>query len=177
MQRPNLTVLTHATAHRILLNGTRATGIAYSRNGVTANARAEREVLLCGGSFNSPQLLMLSGIGPADHLRELGITLVAALPVGDNLQDHLKGVLLWKRHAPRGPFHNFMRYDRVALAMAQAYLFGRGPATMLPLETQAFIKTSPDLDVPDLEFMLRGAPISAGPHFPGIIPQYTDAFG
>jgi choline dehydrogenase-like flavoprotein len=177
MHRPNLTVLTRATAHRVLLNGTKAYGIEYSRDGVTTKVEATREVILCGGSFNTPQLLMLSGIGPADHLRELGIALVAALPVGDNLQDHLKGVLMWKRRPPRGAFHKFLRYDRVALGMVQAYLFGRGPATVLPLGMQAFIKTSPDLEVPDIEFMPRTAPIGAAPHFPGILPQYTDAFG
>jgi 4-pyridoxate dehydrogenase len=177
MHRPNLTVMTHATARRVLLNGTKAYGVEYSRGGVTANVAAAREVLLCGGSFNTPQLLMLSGIGPADHLREFGIAVVAALPVGENLQDHLKGVLLWKRRPPRGAFHKFLRYDRVALGMLQAYLFGRGPATVLPLGMQAFIKTSPDLEVPDIEFMPRTAPIGAAPHFPGILPQYTDAFG
>ena len=177
MRRPNLTVLTHATATRILLDGNRAHGIEYARRGVTSTAEATREVLLSGGSFNSPQLLMLSGIGPADHLRAMGVAVNAALPVGEGLQDHLKGVLLWKRRTPRGPFHTFMRFDRVALAMAQAYLFGSGPATRLPIETQGYIKSSPDLDVPDLEFMLRGAPIGAGPHFPFVLPQYVDAFG
>jgi choline dehydrogenase-like flavoprotein len=177
MKRPNLTVLTQALAQRVLLDGTRAHGIEYARKGVTASAEAAREVILSGGSFNTPQLLMLSGIGPADHLREFGITPVAVLPVGENLQDHLKGVLMWKRRPPRGAFHKFLRYDRVALAMVQAYLFGSGPATVLPLGIQAFVKTSPDLTVPDLEFMLRTAPIGAGPHFPGILPQYTDSFG
>ena len=177
MKRPNLSVLTNATAHRVLLDGTKAHGIAYSRNGVDATADADREVILSGGSFNTPQLLMLSGIGPADHLREFGIAPVVALPVGDNLQDHLKGVLLWKRRAPRAPFQKLLRYDRVALALAQAYLFGTGPATTLPLGIQGYIKTSPDLAVPDLEFMLRGAPIGAGPWFPGVLPQYIDAFG
>ncbi len=177
LKRPNLSVLTNATAHRVLLDGTKARGIAYSRDGVDATAEAEREVILSGGSFNTPQLLMLSGIGPGDHLRELGITPVVTLPVGDNLQDHLKGVLLWKRRAPSAPFQKLLRYDRVALALAQAYLFGTGPATTLPLGMQGYIKTSPDLDVPDLEFMLRGAPIGAGPWFPGVLPQYIDAFG
>jgi 4-pyridoxate dehydrogenase len=177
MNRPNLTVLTHSTARRVLLNGTKACGVEYSHNGTTVNVEAEREVLLSGGSFNSPHLLMLSGIGPADHLREFGIAPVAALPVGDNLQDHLKGVLLWKRRPPRGTFHRFLRYDKVALAMVQAYLFGRGPATVLPLGMQAYIKTSPDLEVPDIEFMPRTSPLSAGPYFPGIVPQYIDAFG
>jgi 4-pyridoxate dehydrogenase len=177
MKRPNLTVLTHATAHRVLLDGTRAYGVEFARDGTIERAQATREVLLSGGSFNTPQLLMLSGIGPADHLREHGIDVVSALPVGDNLHDHLKGVLMWKRRPPRGTFHKFLRYDRVALAFAQAYLFGTGPATVLPLGMQAFIKTTPDLEVPDLEFMPRTAPIGAGPHFPGIVPQYTDAFG
>jgi 4-pyridoxate dehydrogenase len=177
MNRPNLTLHTHAEANRVLLDGTKAYGVEYVRNGETVRANAEREVLLSGGSFNSPQLLMLSGIGPADHLRELGIEPIAALPVGDNLQDHLKGVLLWKRRLPRGPFHRFLRYDRVALAMVQAYLFGTGPATTMPLGMQAFIKTSPDLEVPDIEFMPRGAPIGAAPHFPGLIKAYTDQFG
>jgi choline dehydrogenase-like flavoprotein len=175
--RPNLTVLTNATARRVILDGTRAVGVEYAHNGVAVTAAAAREVLLSGGSFNSPQLLMLSGIGPADHLREIGIEPVVALPVGDNLQDHLKGMLLWKRRAPGGPFHKLMRYDRVALAMAQAYLFGTGPATMLPAQTQGYIKSSPELDVPDLEFMLRGAPGNAMPYFPGLRPPYTDAFG
>jgi 4-pyridoxate dehydrogenase len=177
MQRPNLTVQTHAFARRVLLEGTRAHGIEYTHNGAPVTAEATREVVLSGGSFNTPQLLMLSGIGPADHLREFGIDPIVQLPVGDNLQDHLKGVLLWKRRAPRGPFHKLLRYDRVALAMVQAYVFGTGPAAMLPLETQAFVKSSPDLEVPDLEFMLRNAPIGAAPYFPGLIKAYTDAWG
>ena len=176
MGRPNLTVMTHTNATKVLLNGTRAYGVAYTRAGVNATAVAEREVILSGGSFNTPQLLMLSGIGPADHLRELGIDVVAALPVGDNLQDHLKGVLIWKRRPPEGPLHRFLRFDRVALAMAQAYLFGTGPASRMPLGVQAYVKTSPELEVPDIEFMLRTAPLSAQhAYFPGIAKAYTGA--
>jgi choline dehydrogenase-like flavoprotein len=177
MKRRNLTVHTNATAHRIVLEGTRAIGIAYEQKGAVETAHAEREVLLSGGSFNSPQLLMLSGIGPADHLREMGIDPIVALPVGDNLQDHLKGVLLWRRRGPHAPFFHTLRYDRIALAMAQAFLFGRGPATQMPLGIQGYIKSSPELEVPDLEFMLRGAPITAAPWFPIIARPYTDAFG
>jgi 4-pyridoxate dehydrogenase len=176
MQRPNLTVLTHATAQRVLLNGSKAYGVAYRHRGVDTTVEASREVILSGGSFNSPQLLMLSGIGPADHLREMGIPVFAALPVGDNLQDHLKGVLLWKRKPPRGALHRLLRFDRVALAMAQAYLFGAGPASTMPLGIQAYVKTSPELDVPDIEFMLRTAPLGVQPYFPGAA-AYTDSFG
>ena len=177
LKRRNLTVITHALAHHVLLAGTRAYGVAYEHDGVVVKAEATREVLLSGGSFNTPQLLMLSGIGPADHLREVGITPVVALPVGENLQDHLKGVLMWKRRRPPSPFYNLMRFDRIAVAMAEAFVFGTGPASFVPVETQAYIKTSPELDVPDIEFMLRGAPAYAAPYFPGIRASYIDAWG
>jgi choline dehydrogenase-like flavoprotein len=175
MNRPNLTVLQHALAHRVLLNRTKAYGVEYSRDGVTVVAEAGAEVVLCGGTFNSAQLLMLSGIGPADHLREVGIVPIADLPVGNNLQDHLTAETLWKRLKP-GLFHSTMRYDRAAVAMAQAYLFGRGPATVLPFGVQAFVKTQPELDVPDIEFLVRGAPPSARPWFPGVLPAYDDGW-
>lgn len=176
LKRPNLTLHTGALARRILIEGNVAVGISYSHNGTIVSARAIREVLLSGGSFNTPQLLMLSGIGPAEHLRSFGIDVLADLPVGLNLQDHLKGVLLWRRKGPRGPFHKLLRWDRIGIAMLQAYVFGSGPASILPLETQAYIKSDPSLEVPDLEFMLRGAPISAAPYLPGAKP-YIDAWG
>jgi choline dehydrogenase-like flavoprotein len=175
MRRPNLTVLQHALAHRVLFDGTTAHGVEYARDGATLLAEARGEVILCGGAFNSAQLLMLSGIGPADHLREFGIAPIADLPVGNNLQDHLKAETLWNRLSP-GHFHRMMRYDRAAVAMAQAYLFGSGPATALPFGIQAFIKTQPELDVPDIEFLVRSAPMTAGPWFPGVLPAYDDGF-
>ena len=92
-------------------------------SGATAHAEAAREVILCGGVFNSPQLLMLSGIGPAAHLREMDIAPLVDLPVGRNLRDHLQIRLRWSRLQP-GPFQRLMRADRIALAMAQAWLFG-----------------------------------------------------
>ena len=90
MSRPNLTVEIHALAHRVLTEGRRAVGVEFSQNGVRRTARAKREVLLCGGSINSPQLLQLSGIGPGDLLAQHGIPVVHDLPgVGENLQDHI----------------------------------------------------------------------------------------
>ena len=90
MRRPNLTVETGALATRVMLEGPRAAGVEYARSGRVHQARAAREVLLAGGVFNTPQLLMLSGIGEADHLREVGIETKLDLPgVGRNLQDHL----------------------------------------------------------------------------------------
>ncbi len=177
MNRHNLTVVTGATARRILLDGTRAAGVEYARAGGVETVRAEREVVLSGGALSSPALLMHSGIGPAEHLRELGIPVVAALPVGNNLQDHVRALVLWKRRGPRSSFNKLMRYDRAGLAMLQALLFGTGPATELPLETQAYIKSSPELEVPDLEFMLRSSPPVVGPYWPVAQKAYTDSWG
>jgi choline dehydrogenase len=88
-KRPNLTVVPHALATRVLFEATRATGVEWARGGVLQRARAAREVILAAGAIQSPQLLQLSGIGPADHLGALGIAVVADVPgVGENLQDH-----------------------------------------------------------------------------------------
>ena len=121
LRRPGLDLRTGVLATRIALRGGRATGVHFLGRGQESCAEATREVILCGGVFNSPQLLMLSGIGPADHLREHAITPVADLPVGRNLRDHLAVALRWDRNEP-GPFHRQMRLNRVALAMARAWL-------------------------------------------------------
>jgi choline dehydrogenase len=105
--RPNLTVHTHAMASRITFDGRRANGVTYSMRGMAYHQPAAREVLLCGGAINSPQLLMLSGIGPANDLRRLGIEVVhAADGVGANLQDHLDICTL--RHSTQP-----ITYDRI----------------------------------------------------------------
>jgi choline dehydrogenase-like flavoprotein len=175
-RRRNLTVVTRAHTTRVLLKGTRATGVEYARKGEVVRVTADREVIVAGGTFNSPQILMLSGIGPSRHLAGLGIKPVMDLPVGKNLQDHLATLLLWTRPDP-GPFREAMRFDRMALSMVRAYLFGTGPATVVPGGLHAFIKTRPELAVPDIEFMFRGAPPHAALWFPGIRPAYMDGFG
>ena len=176
LRRPNLTVVTRAHASRILLQGTRAIGVEYVRRGQTARVDADREVILAGGTFNSPQLLMLSGIGPAEHLREVGIDAVLDLPVGRNLQDHLAAMLLWTRPIA-GSFRNEMRFDRMAVSMVRAYLFGTGPGTVVPGGLHAFVKTRPELAVPDIEFMFRGAPTHAALWFPILKAAYLDGYG
>ena len=155
--RSNLVVETGAHATRVLLNGTRATGVEYAVDGTVRQAHADREVVLCLGAFNTPQLLMLSGIGQAAHLREIGIAPVVDLPVGRNLQDHLAAMVNFTR-PNHGPFRNLLRFDRMAVAMVQAYLLGTGPATVVPGGLHAFIKSRPELAVPDIEFMFRAAP-------------------
>ncbi|GGN22037.1 GMC family oxidoreductase [Halarchaeum nitratireducens] len=136
LDRSTLAVETNAQATRVTFDGDRATGVAYERDGTAHEARAEREVLLSAGAINSPQLLMLSGIGPAEHLSKHGIDVRVDLPqVGRNLQDHLKlGVV----------------YERTA-----------GPANPAPssnvIETGAFVRTDPDAPAPDLQ--LHNAPV------------------
>jgi choline dehydrogenase-like flavoprotein len=174
--RVNLDVATDAQATRVLLNGTRATGVEYVQGGQTVKVEAGREVILAGGAFNSPQLLMLSGIGPAGHLQDKGIKIVADLPVGRNLQDHLGSYMHYSRKGA-GTFQREMRFDRMAMSMVRAYFFGTGPGTVVPGGLHAFIKTRPELSVPDIEFMFRGTAADPYLWFPMVKPAFTDGFG
>jgi 4-pyridoxate dehydrogenase len=176
LRRPNLTLIPRVLASKILIDGARATGIEYIQRGQVERAVAEREVILSGGTFNTPQLLMLSGIGPADHLRSLGIHARVDLPVGKNLQDHQAAVIFYRRKQP-GPFRDLMRFDRMAINMLRAYALGTGPATAIPSGVLAFIKTRPELATPDIEYMFPGSPPWAHMWFPGVKGAYNDAFG
>jgi 4-pyridoxate dehydrogenase len=176
LNRPNLTVETEALTTRVMMEGTRATGVEYRRKGQTVHARADAEVIVAAGAFNTPQILMLSGIGPAGHLREIGIKPVVDSPVGRNLQDHVAALIMYSR-PKAGGFRDSMRFDRMAKGMFEAHCFGTGPATVVPGGLHAFIKTRPELAVPDIEFMFRGAPTHAGLWFPLLKPAYADGFG
>jgi 4-pyridoxate dehydrogenase len=174
--RKNLSVVTEAHTTGVVIEGTRAKAIEYIKAGAKVRAEAAREIILSAGAFNTPQLLMLSGIGPAEHLRSMSIKVTADLPVGKNLQDHLGAYMTYTRPHP-GTFHREMRFDRMAASMVRAYLFGTGPGTVVPGGLHAFIKTRPELAVPDIEFMFRGT--AAGPHlwFPAVRPAFLDGFG
>ncbi|MEX2453622.1 MAG: GMC family oxidoreductase N-terminal domain-containing protein [Rhodospirillaceae bacterium] len=174
--RSNLTVETKAHATRILMEGTRATGIEYFRGGRLVKATAASEVILSGGVFNTPQLLMLSGIGPAAHLREHGIDCISDLPVGKNLQDHLTIANRWTRPNNTSKFREDLRLDRIAVNMARAYLFGTGPGTVVPGGMHAFLKSSPEIDVADIEFLFRGTSATADVWFPGLKKKFDDGY-
>ena len=175
--RANLDVETGAHVTRVLMNGTRATGIELIKaTGDVVEVVADREVILAAGAFNTPPLLMLSGIGPAAHLREMGIKPAVDLPVGKNLQDHLAAIIFFERRGA-GTFHRDMRFDRMAVSMLRAYFLGSGPGTVVPGGLHAFVKTNPELAVPDIEFMFRGAPADTHLWFPGIRPPYADGYG
>ena len=118
--RRNLAVETGVQAGRVIMRGTRAAGVEYSRGASeTVEAAADREVILCAGAFNTPPLLMRSGIGPAEHLSDMGIKPVLDLPVGKNLQDHLAVIIFFAR-PDESTFRHDMRFDRMARAMIEA---------------------------------------------------------
>jgi choline dehydrogenase len=135
VEHPSLTVVTDALATRLLFESERCVGVEYVAGGQTVQARGEHEVLLCGGVIGSPQLLLLSGVGPADDLRSLGIAVRHDLPgVGLNLHDHLVCPVLWETSGPLPPM------------------------SVQGLEVNIFWKSRPDLNAPDMQPLLVHAP-------------------
>jgi len=177
LARPNLAVEVTALATRILFDGNRAVGVEYLKGGERLIARAERELILAGGVINSPQLLMLSGIGDPEALGKQGITVKVPLPgVGGNLQDHVSVTVAYARKEP-GPLHAKMRADRLLLELGKAYLRGEGIASDWPGGIMAFLKSSPGLPLPDTQLLFNAAPMTATPYFPPFARPYTDSFG
>jgi len=175
--RQNLTVVTGALTSRVLLHGTRASGVEYVDDmGHVERAEARCEVILCAGTYNTPQLLMLSGIGPPTELLQFGIKPIVDLPVGQNLQEHLSVFNHFSRRTP-GPLHDQLRFDRAAINMSRAFLARSGPATNIPLGVLGFIKTHASLAAPDIEFTLPAAAPDAALWFPGVRRAYADGFG
>lgn len=176
MRRPNLVVRTRALASRVQFDGDRAVGIVYRHGGYEHLATAEKEVLLCGGVINTPQLLMLSGVGDPVELRSHDINLEIALPgVGCNLQDHVKVPLSFRREEP-GPMHRRMRIDRIAADLARAYITGTGFATDLPGPVCSFLKSDPSLLAPDVQILLNSGSMQAGPYLSPFVKPYEDGF-
>jgi choline dehydrogenase len=148
LERANLTVRTRSLTTRVLVDGGRAVGVEYSSDGAPEQTRAAREVILCGGTVNSPQVLMLSGIGPADALRSLEIAVVADLPgVGQNLQDHVLTGIAYTCTRPIS-LTNAERLDHVMEYM----LFHRGKLSSNAAEAGGFVHLRPDAPAPELQF-------------------------
>jgi 4-pyridoxate dehydrogenase len=174
--RTNLAVETGAAVNRVVLDGGRAVGVEYAREGDVRVVQVEREVILSGGVINSPQLLMLSGMGDPDRLSEHGIRAAVALPgVGRNLQDHLS-VLADFARAGQGPFVATLRLDRVIAALARCYWFGTGPAAETPSGWTGFVKSRPDVDLPDIQFLFRAVATGAAPYLPPFKRAFADGF-
>ncbi len=152
LDRPNLTIIPRAQATRILFDGSRAVGMEYAQKKRRHEMRAKREVILCGGTINSPQLLLLSGVGPAGEIRKYGIEPVLDLPgVGKNLQDHLHGAVKYNCTKPVSLYSVFNPFALPRHILH--YLFThKGPAATMGLESLAFLKSRPDVVAPDLEY-------------------------
>jgi choline dehydrogenase len=148
MSRPNLEVLTDARATQVVIEAGRAAGVRYLRRGVEELARAETEVILAAGAIGSPQLLMLSGVGPADHLRDLGILVqVDSAGVGANLSDHPMVTAMWE--TPRTPG---LWEDNTPANLARWRLRHSGPLTSNIVEAGGFSRSRPSLPAPDLQW-------------------------
>ena len=151
--RPNLQVITHAHTTRLLFEGRRAVGVEYRQGNELKQVRAQREVLLCAGALQSPQILMLSGVGPGDHLRQHGITTLHDLPgVGAHLHDHVDVVLGVDAPHLKDLFGiSVVGLWRALGAMNEWRRLRSGPLTTNFAETGGFIKSSPAVATPDLQ--------------------------
>jgi len=148
--RRNLTIQTHALATKVLVRNGRAAGLQYTLKGTPTTVYADREVILSGGSVNSPRLLLLSGIGPADELRPLGIDVVHDLPgVGKNFQDHMD-VYVTAETSPVS-YNESDRPDRALLAGLQYLATRTGPITASVCEAGMFVRSSADVGTPDIQ--------------------------
>ena len=159
---PNLRIVTHAQATRLMMDGRRVTGVEYRRNGQLHRVTARREVILSAGAVNSPQLLQLSGIGPAGLLREHGIEVVADMPeVGGNLQDHLQLRCSWRLTGAKtlNTLANSL-IGKMTIGMDYAFR-RRGPMSMAPSQLGAFTRSRPDVATPDLEYHVQPLSLDA----------------
>ncbi len=176
MGRPNLEVLTHAQAKRLLVEGRRVTGVAFWHHGEPRRVTADIEVILAAGAIGSPQLLQVSGIGPAALLREHGIEVIHALPgVGENLQDHLQIRPVFRVENALTLNQRGNSWFWRGLMGLEYLLFRKGPLSMAPSTLGAFAKSDPSFETPNLEYHVQplsldrfGDPLHP---FPAITPS------
>lgn len=176
MKRKNLTIRVNVLVTQINFDGARAIGVTYVQGGRSVTAHANYEILLAGGVINSPQLLMLSGIGHPEVLKLHDILVKVPLRgVGKNLQDHLSVNVNYTRREP-GDLHRAMRLDKILVALAEAYFFGKGIASDLPGGIMAFLKTRPDLPLPDTQMIFNASTLAAAPYLSPFKKPFQDGF-
>jgi len=176
MDRPNLTVRTGCHTTKLRVEQGRVVGLDYWHRSQGHTVRADREIVLSGGTINSPQLLLLSGIGPADHLREVGVPVLHDLPgVGENLHDHLVARLQYACNAPVG-IYDELRLDRTAGHVLNALFRRKGFGTDFALQGGAFLRTRPELAAADIQlnFVAAMKPVT---HLPLTKPGKDDGHG
>ena len=168
MQRPNLKVVTGAMATRLVIEGNRATSVELIDGLQPRVIHAHREVIVAAGAYNSPKLLLLSGIGPADDLCRLGLDVKVDLPgVGRNLQEHPLAGIGYELARPIGYEHN-LRFDRLAWNVSR-YMLGLAPQeTQLPVTAFAFMRTKDGLDRPDIKANIYPTRLDGRVWFPGL---------
>lgn len=177
MTRPNLFVFTRCLATHILLDRGRAVGVEYAEGGFVKRALAAREVILAGGAINSPQLLMLSGIGPADQLRRVGVPVAHDLPgVGRDLQDHLEFYFQVECTKPV-TLLDAMRPQNMVKIGLRWFLFHDGPAASSHLEAGGFIRSAPGVRHPDIQFHFLPALVEDHGRSKGRIHAYQSHAG
>ena len=162
MKRPNLTVLSEAIVEAVTFDGRRATGLRYRRWGRERSAVAGREVILAAGAIGTPQLLQISGVGPADHLRAIGVDVRCDMPgVGHGLQDHY-AVRVATRVKGQTTLNERARGVRLGYEIAKWFVTGKSLIAFSPAHVAAFIKSEPHLDTPDLQFVFTPASYTDG---------------
>ncbi|SHJ11456.1 choline dehydrogenase [Shimia gijangensis] len=168
-KRPNLEIITKALVNRVVIADGRATGVAYlDGSGKEQIVQCTREVVLSSGALGSPQILMMSGIGEAEQLKEHGIDVVADLPaVGKNMQDHLQARLVFKCNEPtlNDEVRSLLNQAKIAAKYA---MFRAGPMTMAASLAVGFMKTGPHVETPDIQFHVQ--PWSADSPGEGVHP-------
>lgn len=168
--RRNLVVRTHAQVARVVLELRRAIGVEVVRNGARELIRARREVIVSGGSYLSPQILQLSGIGPPSVLEAAGVKVLHPLPgVGENLVEHPNLLNIYRFKEDIG-FTRYLRYDRAALAVLQWKLFGRGPYTTAGTIANIILRSGPQVTRPDIQIIDVAVHQHATLWFPGLTP-------
>ena len=151
LRRPNLTLQSLALTRRVVFEGKRAIGVEYEQDGQVRTAHAAREVILSGGTLSSPQILMLSGIGPGEHLRELGIEVISDLPgVGRNMVEHPFLFMGWKANPEK--IKSDLRLDRAVVSVLRWFFTGKGPFANNGAAGNLFLRTTPEADRPDMQF-------------------------
>ncbi len=177
LHRNTLTVQTGALVKGLLFRGNRVNGVQWQNRQGRHDTIANREVILAAGVVNSPQLLMVSGIGPENELKKHGIDVRVHLPgVGKNLSDHPSIIALYHRAPPQGPFHRMMRYDRIVPDLTKTYLGGNGFAGDVPGGITAFLRSSLASNLSDLQFLFTAAPLASWPYLHPFKKPFPDGF-
>ncbi|MBT6510562.1 MAG: choline dehydrogenase, partial [Rhodospirillaceae bacterium] len=170
LSRPNLTVMTHALTKRVILEGKKAVGVEFERNGKTQQIRANREVILSAGAIGSPHIMQMSGIGPAGTLKAAGIDVLHELPgVGENLHDHLESLIQYSTKLPVSLNRHMGLFGKFLIG-ARWYFFKSGLGATNHFEATGFIRTRAGLKWPNVQFHFLPAVVrydgkgNSGPH-------------